>query len=108
MRKVTCIFCFVLFSAGLPLAQSTERSTKPAERWNHALSKPLLSDKVGPFIRLSNQDILTVHDTEVFVSSDEGKTWTSRTLFKEGQNFKASTMQGEVRLQLREADFLAK
>ena len=75
MRRVTCICCFVLFWAGLSLAQSTEKTTKPAERWNHALSKPLPSDKMGPFIRLSNRDILTVHDTEVFVSSDEGKTW---------------------------------
>jgi len=77
MKRTLCICCFVLFWADLSLAQSTERATKPTERWNHALSKPLPSDKMGPFIRLSNRDILTVNDTEVLVSPDEGTTWTS-------------------------------
>ena len=50
---------------GWPVSGATaEKTAKPAERWNHALSKPLPSDKMGPFIRLSNRDILTVHDTK--------------------------------------------
>ena len=97
MRRVTWFCCFVLLWAGLSPAQSTEKDTKSAERWNHTLSKPLPSDKMGPFIRLSNRDILTVHDTEVFVSPDEGKTWTSRPLFKGGQNFKVSKERALLR-----------
>ena len=97
MRRVLCTCCFVLFCAGVSLAQSAEKPAKTSERWNHALSKPLPTDKMGPFIRLSNQDILTVHDTEAFVSPDEGKTWTSRALFKAGQNFKVSKERALLR-----------
>ena len=97
MRRVLCTCCFVLFCAGVSLAQSAEKPAKTSERWNDALSKPLPTDKMGPFIRLSNQDILTVHDTEAFVSPDEGKTWTSRALFKAGQNFKVSKERALLR-----------
>jgi len=62
MKRPVCICCSVLLGAGLSLAQSTHKA-KAAERWNHALSTPLPTDKMGSFIRRSDQDILTLHDT---------------------------------------------
>ena len=38
--------------------------------------------KMGPFVRLKNGDILTVGETESFISSDEGKTWKTYEIFR--------------------------
>ncbi len=96
--KATLRICWsILLFAGLSLAQSAEKAAKAAERWTHPLAKPLPTLKMGPFIRLANQDILTVHETEVLTSPDEGKTWISWPLFKEGQNFKVSRERAILR-----------
>ena len=97
MKKTLCLCFVLLLGVALSPAQAAQNAGKPAERWTHSLAKPMPTDKMGPFIRLSNGSILTVHNTETLISTDEGKTWVSRPLFKEGQNFKVSNERALLR-----------
>jgi sialidase-1 len=46
------------------------------EFWTDPRCTVLESEKFGPFIKLSNEDILTVEENATVTSSDKGKTWS--------------------------------
>jgi len=59
--------------------------------WLDARAKPLPSDKLGPFVKTTNGDLLAIDSASSFVSQDGGKTWsTPRPLFSKQQNIKVS------------------
>jgi hypothetical protein len=53
----------------------------------HEKAQPLPSKLLGPFVKLGSGQVLAVGDREVYVSADEGRTWTRRPLFKDGKQF---------------------
>jgi hypothetical protein len=52
---------------------------------------------LGPFVRLADDSILAVGETDALASRDEGVSWEARPLFGPGQNLKVSTERGLVR-----------
>lgn len=55
--------------------------------WLHPESQPLPTEGFGPFTRLQDGRIFGVDSFNALFSSDEGATWSSVPLFKEGQSF---------------------
>lgn len=43
--------------------------------------------KMGPFVRLNTQEIITVDSTNSFISKDDGISWTSYPLFNDPKKF---------------------
>lgn len=68
-----------------------------AERWLHPKCEKLPTDTLGPFVTLGDGSILAVHDTSALVSKDEGVTWQSSPMFKEGENISVSTERAVLR-----------
>ncbi len=64
-------------------------------RWNHPKTKPLPSDKMGPFVSVSG-GILTVEETAAYLSKDSGKTWTATPMFGD-RNIKISKERALLR-----------
>lgn len=53
-----------------------------SEIWYHEKVKEASHLRMGPFIRLDKDRILTVDDTLSYISEDNGKTWKSHNIFK--------------------------
>lgn len=62
----------------------------PKVRW-------LKSLPLGPFVRLKDNSLLGIDDSQVIVSRDEGATWERRPLFGHGQNLKVGTERSLIR-----------
>lgn len=54
----------------------------PDEFWLHEDVTEMPGLKMGPFVRLANDDILTVDEVNSYISSDEGKTWDAYPVFE--------------------------
>jgi hypothetical protein len=55
--------------------------------WLHEKVSEIPGLKLGPFVRLKGGEIVTVEDTQSFVSKDEGDTWESYEIFKTKDEF---------------------
>ena len=53
----------------------------------HPKCTPLATDHMGPFVQLADGRILSVTRHHAIVSSDEGKTWEKRPLFRDPARF---------------------
>ncbi|RAJ93110.1 BNR repeat protein [Larkinella arboricola] len=53
--------------------------------------------KMGPFVRLADGGILTVHKTKSLISQDEGKTWTEYPIFSDPEKFEISDERALIR-----------
>jgi len=49
--------------------------------------KELKDMKLGPFVRLGDNSILTIDDIHCYISKDEGKTWSEYPIFDEPGNY---------------------
>lgn len=59
--------------------------------WLNELVRPLPTDQLGPFVRLTNGDILAIDKSSRYVSSDEGQTWSApEPLFAAGTKIQVS------------------
>ncbi|MDG1896402.1 MAG: sialidase family protein [Fuerstiella sp.] len=59
--------------------------------WLDSRVKPLPTDKLGPFVRVGNGDVLAIDEAASYVSSDNGQTWSDgRSLFSDEQNIRVS------------------
>src|SRR5690554_5648176 len=81
---------FLLFNInGIAYGQTNNDSGEIT--WTKTTTGPWISDdvnevvdlKMGPFIRLDDNSILTVDNTKSFISQDEGKTWEEHKIFAE-------------------------
>ncbi|HQH66987.1 MAG TPA: sialidase family protein [Candidatus Hydrogenedentes bacterium] len=79
-----------LISLGVVLL-SVSGPSAAAELWLHPQCRQLPTDTLGPFVTLGDGRILAVHDTQALISADEGVTWQSSPIFKEGENVSIST-----------------
>ena len=57
----------------------------------HDKAQPLPTRLLGPFVRLGSGQVLAVGDREVFLSADEGRTWSKRPLFADPKKFTCRT-----------------
>ena len=78
-----------LFEKKIGFAAIKEQSGKITadSLWIATGTSELKGLRMGPFIRLKSRQLLTVDSTKSYISNDEGKTWNSYPLFKEGQSF---------------------
>lgn len=66
----------------------------------------LATDKMGPFVRIANGDILAIDKTSSYTSSDDGKTWSApRPLFT--NNEKISVSNERVLFRTRDGAIIA-
>ena len=54
--------------------------------WIHPQCRQLPSDKVGPFVILSDGGIMTMENNETFITRDDGKTWTKPVVIARGNH----------------------
>jgi hypothetical protein len=90
---VCCSLIAVVFLVSNPAAAQNPKEGL----WVHPRCQPLATDTMGPFVRLGDNRILTVDASHALVSKDEGVTWESTPLFKEGQDFAVSNERGLLR-----------
>lgn len=57
----------------------------------HEQVEPLDLDKIGPYVRTKAGEILCIGETEAYVSSDEGQSWQSYSLFTGSEHFVRDT-----------------
>jgi len=87
------IFCFILSSSGNEVLGQSAKNKKhkgkitSAGYWIDQRAEEIPGLKSGPFVRLSNGDILTVEDNMSCISQDEGKTWTKHPIFTDTGRF---------------------
>jgi len=63
----------------------------PEELWLHPSCEKLPSEVLGPFVTLGDGGILALRGANALVSKDEGVTWESMPIFKEGETISIST-----------------
>ena len=70
----------------------------------HPKCEPLPFDLLGPFVKLGDGSVLGVGTNkvsasrdQVFISRDDGKTWTARPLFKDATKFSANDERAALR-----------
>ena len=63
----------------------------PEELWLHPICEKLPSEVLGPFVTLGDGGILALQGANALVSKDEGVTWESTPIFKEGETISIST-----------------
>ncbi len=67
---------FLVFSmmiGGLPCSAAAQ------ELWTHPQTRPLPTDKMGPFVHTSDGGVLAIDAEATFVSQDGGRTWSEPT-----------------------------
>jgi hypothetical protein len=85
----TAIYGIVL--VGMLLAISNTTGAAEAGPWLDPRLEPLPTKMLGPFVHTSDGGILAIEETESFVSSDDGRTWSKpRKLFPEGPDIVVS------------------
>lgn len=84
-------FVVSLLSVPALEAQSIESVPVP-ERWDYEITlhedlgeMPGLPE--GPFVRLGEEEILTVKDTDALISRDNGETWEAYPIFEHSEDF---------------------
>ncbi|WP_417396741.1 sialidase family protein [Gimesia chilikensis] len=65
-------------------------SSAKAEEWNHPQTSRLPHKHLGPFIRLTDGNILAPDAKQSLISEDEGKTWQATPLYAEPEKFHTS------------------
>jgi len=70
------ILSLLLTLSVIPLATAAEKGPL----WLHPDTTPLPTDKLGPFVRVADDILVTVDKEGVHRSQDEGKTWQSAPL----------------------------
>jgi len=63
----------------------------------HPKAERLPSKHQGPFVTTGDGGVLCIGAGQAFVSSDEGKTWTSHPLFPDGGKYKVSNERALLR-----------
>lgn len=63
----------------------------------HPKCEPLPFDWLGPFVKLGDGSVLAMDGGKVHVSRDDGKTWTSRPLFKDAAKVTARHERAALR-----------
>jgi hypothetical protein len=59
--------------------------------WLDSRLHPLPTEKLGPFVRINNDDVLAIDESASYISSDHGQTWSpGRPLFPDEQNIRGS------------------
>jgi len=67
------------------------------ELWLHPKCRPLPTDTLGPFVSLGDGRVFAVDAANALVSPDEGKTWETWPLFRDGQDFSVSNERALLR-----------
>ncbi|RAJ93109.1 BNR repeat protein [Larkinella arboricola] len=75
----------------------TGGSTTTTGSWIAPKVEEMPDMKMGPFVRLADGGILTVHKTKSLISQDEGKTWTEYTIFSDPEKFEISDERALIR-----------
>lgn len=83
MKIITAITLCGLSLAMTPAAQAAPLTLHPG-------TSPLPSDRQGPFIRLSDNRIMTAEGVSMATSADEGKTWAEKPIIAPGESFEIS------------------
>ena len=63
----------------------------------HPKAERLPSDHQGPFVTTGDGSVLCIGAKDAFISVDEGKTWTSYSLFSDGAPYKVSNERALLR-----------
>ena len=75
----------VMMAASQPMLQQKEQTEMQSkEYWIHPQCKPIPLDYLGPFVELSDGNIMTVKGNTTLVSKDDGKTWSEPRPVYEG------------------------
>ncbi len=87
------IFCFILLSSCKEVWGQDAMNHKHKGKitstgyWIDHRAEEIPGLKTGPFVRLSNGNILTIEGNMSCTSQDEGKTWTKHPIFKDTSRF---------------------
>ena len=67
-------------SVGLPAGSAS------GGRWVHPLCRPLAADRNGPFVSLSDGRLISADTWGIWISADDGKTWSAEAPACHGQD----------------------
>ncbi len=65
--------------------------------WNHPQTQKLPHRHLGPFVKLSNGNLLAPDTKQVLISNDQGKSWDSKPLYKNSAKFHTSNERAIIR-----------
>ncbi len=73
-------------------------ATAVDQLWLAPLCKPLPTDRLGPFVRVGDGNVLAIDNEATFVSGDAGRSWSEpRPLFDKAQNINVSNERALLR-----------